>query len=362
MAFPGHPDLGADRDDLTLAQKKRIAIWQTMGIGLEGQKVGAPSRAPPGLRASGSLGGGLTDRRAIMLEREKRLREQQEKEEEALLEEQRRRLEQRRRGGMQSLGAVQPREEAALPLTQIKVSMAPADGSDDDDDERSPDEFCHCGQRYLPGAKFCSECGARRVAPAPVPESAEEMVQSIMRKEKERQQDTSQSEARLREQQKRWQEPQVDAKKKKKKKKKRQEKDDEEDDKLKDSGASDEDDDDENPQVPSANQERKQPRDGGAYKSMVVPSVKGMVSNDYKGFTDADLERRFAIQSSQSSKDSSLMSEKEALERVRREKTDRGIKSGANRVQRELAEWQAKKKERMARRSRSREHLVMGRK
>lgn len=378
MSFLARPQRGKsppipmnvnEREDMTLAQKKRIAVWATMGL-IPGENR-QPDLSPPRYRPRSPPKGGtvLPNKRALLLEREKKLREQQDKEEQPELEEQQRRFK-KRAGGMQSLGVVMPREEVkvsfigGVPREGRSAPSAPEpDEDDDDDDALEAGPVCSCGKRFRPGAKFCSECGAKNDAVA-FTGSASEMVSSILRKEREAAVapaafDVAIKEGRQRAEKAKQQAPKPDQKRKKAKKKKRKsaresDEDEDESDDLDDDDRREE----EGPKL--TDEERRMAREGGAYRNMVVPSVKGMVSNDYKGFTDADLERRFATH--QSSSDAGLMSEKEAMALVRREKSDKGNISGAKRVQRELAEWQNKKRERMARRSRSREHLVVGRK
>lgn len=78
--------------------------------------------------------------------------------------------------------------------------------------------------------------------------------------------------------------------------------------------------------------------------------VKGEVSRDNKGMTDADLERRFpGDKRSAVGVDSSLMSEKEALAMIRKERHDKGGNRGSHaRAQREAAEWENVKAQRVA--------------
>jgi len=92
-------------------------------------------------------------------------------------------------------------------------------------------------------------------------------------------------------------------------------------------------------------------RDGGVSKQlMVVESVKGKVSTANRNFTDADLERRFSMQEAQGH--GSLMTEEEVLRMIKKEKQERGGPaqgSASRRVQRELAEWAAAKEQQRAR-------------
>merc|ERR1712232_172169 len=86
---------------------------------------------------------------------------------------------------------------------------------------------------------------------------------------------------------------------------------------------------------------------------MVIESVKGKVSNANRHLTDADLERRFQMQDHRP--EGSLMTEEQVLRMIRQEKKDvnagsgPGSASASRRIQRELAEWEAKKEEQRTR-------------
>jgi len=260
--------------------------------------------------------------------------------------------EQRRkqRAGLISLGMVQPREETPAPFGDVS-SPIEADKADKEEilgalSSHVSTLACPC---YTPGAKFCSECGRKR-------SSEEEVVKAVLQVvTKAREPDDVLLEAK-RTKEKLGKEQKKPSKKKKRKTSK---------DDFQKAGEreSDSEDDDNEVQMPQyTKDEWRQRRDGGAYKNMVVDPVKGMVSNVNKGFTDADLERRFAPQ--QGKNKSSLMSEEEARALVKREKTKKGEASGSAyiRAQREAAEWAERKKlEQSRRRSREREHLVVGR-
>lgn len=108
---------------------------------------------------------------------------------------------------------------------------------------------------------------------------------------------------------------------------------------------------------------RKLARESGKiYKKMVVVNVKGMVSNNNKGMTDADLERRF--QMPESSNKGSLMSEEQVMRMMNRERGEKNSVATKRRIQREQAEWQEKIKEHKARESNPArfERMVVGRK
>lgn len=87
--------------------------------------------------------------------------------------------------------------------------------------------------------------------------------------------------------------------------------------------------------------------------------MKGKVSNDNKGMTDADLERRFGTQDS--SAKSGLMSEAQVKAMLQKERKTVKDYNAAGRVQRELEEWTKSKAEKVARMGNEREHLVVSR-
>lgn len=260
--------------------------------------------------------------------------------------------------GLKRLGMVLPREETPAPFGNDLPSSTEAGNDEILGAVRSHISTlaCPCGVFYPPGAKFCSECGRKRSSE----EEAAKAVSEIVAKKKET---TDVLEEAKRAKEKLAKELQRNEQKKKSKKKKRKTNKDE----FQNAGdrESDLDDtDDEDQQLPQyAKDEWRQRRDGGAYKNMVVDPIKGMVSNVNKGLTDADLERRFAPQQQKSG--SSLMSEEEARALVKREKIKKGeaeAGSAKMRAQREAAEWAERKKfEQSRRRSRDREHLVVGR-
>lgn len=104
---------------------------------------------------------------------------------------------------------------------------------------------------------------------------------------------------------------------------------------------------------------RQKARDGGiSWNMMHVESVKGKVSNANKGFTDAELERRFGPREVGSA--SSLMTEEQVLAMMRRDKKGKTESDWAKRrAQRELAEWTSVKAQRMARTAEEKERLVV---
>lgn len=355
--------------NVTLAQKKRLAVLAKMGLG----PIGEPKRhelwesqqdmrmrmqvvprdiSPPTIREAERQ---AMARKARMLEMERIKREQEERQERERREEEQR-IE-RRRGGLKPLGMVLAREESTVPELAEKVQPL---------NERFPAKigvkslsiveappvvpelvFCSCGQQFVQGAKFCSECGARRP-------TTEELVAAAPKQERERR--FQEAKPKPQPQPQVQQQPKKKAKKRKRKKRN--------DDDVEDEEGDWEDDDDEELETIDTEKERDERRErlrGGEYRNFVADSVKGKVSHDNKGFTDAELERRFNLDQ-QSSSSRWMMSEQEALALVRQEKKDRGVTSGAKRAQREHAEWLAYKAERMQRRSRSREHLVVARK
>lgn len=336
-------------DAVTLAQKKRLAMLARMGCGPLADKKdplgrgrgGSPSRpveeGKDEKSASTEHRKQMLDRRAALLERERKMREQERREEEeAELEEQKRRAK-KQKAGMISLGPVMPREEKALAgsferafptpkplpsMMEVKISSLTADN-------------VRSSSSSAPGERH--------------EDDAEETVLAMLRNQKD---DRRFREASVASKQSARQDQ---PKKKAKKKKKKGKGEDEEAD------GGDDDWSDEQPVAQPSKEERKQARDGGAYKNMVVESVKGKVSNDYKGFTDADLERRFGAHGSSSA--GGLMSEEQALALIKKEKAKVGHTGSAfKRVQREREEWNAQRQQRMARRSRSREHLVVSHK
>jgi len=109
----------------------------------------------------------------------------------------------------------------------------------------------------------------------------------------------------------------------------------------------------------SSDAARQKARDGGISWSMMhVESVKGKVSNANKGFTDAELERRFGPREVGSA--SSLMTEEQVLAMMRRGKKGKSESDWASRrAQRELAEWTSVKAQRMARTTEEKERLVV---
>eukprot|EP00440_Ansanella_granifera_P069305 gb/GFBE01075190.1/.p1 GENE.gb/GFBE01075190.1/~~gb/GFBE01075190.1/.p1 ORF type:complete len:375 (+),score=86.75 gb/GFBE01075190.1/:1-1125(+) len=358
LEIPDH--LGTE---VTFDQKKRLARLAKMGIGPVA-RAGAPQApAARALTDDRTRGGAidsrealLQERRLALIEQERRLRSQ---EEAKRLEEEREVQEKlkkstRNRAGLAPLGAVQPREEppnaryptpASAPAMFEEVERRPVSGAaepeeeeDDEVDEGEPD--------------------TRRFAESAAPREASERAA-----ERERLSAEAQVLAELRAQRKQAQvsqaRPAQEPKKKGKKRKKAKRKDKE------DSGASDDDaaESEDSADDPSLTvQAKKQARDGGiSWKMMSVESVKGRVSSDNKRMTDADLERRFAVQ--ESSSNSGLMSEAQVKAMIQKErKKSHADVNSARRVQRELEEWQNTRNEKMARLGNEKERLVVARK
>lgn len=334
---------------INIDQRKKLMIAARLGIGPVGVVTGLPgpkptnqapelqarSRSPPG--PAGSTG--YSAAQAAAQDRERRRRELERKKEEdddmdlqafmggcqkaakkaeeekerqrklaeqklrdeAMLVEARRRREAEAAAHAAKARAAQkaagPSEEKILAmLRQIAAAKAPALSS----------ETCVCGTPFVQGAKFCSECGAKRTAPAPVPQEAPPPAPEEKRRE-------TSEEVRRREER---QELRREEKRRKKEEKARQrelaggQQKDEEDD-----AASSEVDDSDRAKdslVSAKNMDDSMRRHWGE-------SVKGRVSVVNKGFTDADLERRF-LGGLNSTSGEKLMSEEEVLSMLRKSK------------------------------------------
>merc|ERR1712129_437915 len=131
---------------------------------------------------------------------------------------------------------------------------------------------------------------------------------------------------------------------KKRKKTKRRDYDDEDEDDEKAWSDEDESEDQANHGDASRNPDateraRAQARESGKiYKNMVCESVKGMVSTNYKGFTDADLQRRFQLPDNKSN--SSLMTEEQVKKLINNKRGVKNSVATASRIEREQQEWQ----------------------
>lgn len=281
------------------------------------------------------------DRKAAMLEKERRFREQEEKaqEDEAFLS-----LPKKRPrgmgGGMQRLGPVMPREDDIpqfLPApmqvpapkpqgkmeikisqeTVASVSKASAekaenddDEDDDDDDDEQPEDQVLAFLRMEKAKK------TKAAKPAAAQAQDEAKPKPVKKKRKPRKRGDGEGEE--------WAE--------------------QEEDELGEE--------DDNPEAwlePQHVQNLMRQRDGGVSKQMmVIDSVKGKVSTANRNFTDADLERRFSMQEQQAGGHGSLMSEEQVLKMLQKEKQDKpnaAAGSATRRVQRELAEWAAAKEQ-----------------
>jgi len=302
----------ASRDDMTLAQKQRLAVLAKMGVGPVASPVERSSRqlnhavdrieGPPPV-----------DRRAVLLERERRMREQEERQRE---EEERREAELAKKkekknfSGLSRLGPVMPREEdipqfLPAPAKEPSPPRRYQEGGESRMDDTGDDDE----EEAVHHPSSASGAGARRIV------QSEELRQRLG----------------------------TGTKKKKKKR-------------VREDGAGedwqgDDDLEEEEETVPEAIQARKQTREGGISKqSMVVESVKGKVSHANKNLTDADLERRFQLHDHQRDT-GSLMTEEEVLRLIRKERKEKqpNFGSAARRVQRELAEWETAKEVQRAR-------------
>lgn len=345
---PEMPEQLASRDDVTLAQKQRLAMLAKMGLGpVGGSGSAAASRSSAVVPAASEPAyPPAMDRRQQMLEKERRFREEQERQEaaeEAAEMERLQKTKAKSRGGMQRLGPVLAREED-IPQFPPAPAQVPEPKSSLWENP-PPAVRPKPGQMQL---KISQDMADRVKAAAP--EAKED------KKEEESSSDDDDGDANdvakdvlaqialqkkaaaAKAEKKRQEEERKKAGKKKKRKRGRD--DDEGDD-----GAYDEDDRSEDEYA----RYDQVLRDVSASSkpAMVVESVKGKVSLANKGMTDADLERRFLMQDSRNS--GSLMTEEQVLKMIRREKTDKGGASNegsaARRVQRELAEWAAAKEQ-----------------
>jgi len=388
--------------DVTMVQKKRLALLAKMGLGPGAKADNLPPRAAPTrVGASGSTSTaeaagpeGLAgipppsqDRKALLVERERRIREQEDQANAKAMQEMQDKQAKKRSSGLQSLGAVEPRKEVTMPLPTPAAfypsQRAASSGSSKlelripmDTAERlrgtHATQTCTCGTVFVPGAKFCSECGAKRPPEPPAPQEDEEDDDSDDEEEAPAQ------ETRVAPGQ--WKRPapvQQVSKKKGKKRKKKKDQDDPDDEAVHDEEWEENSDAEEGqeeqvlrmlrdlqePRIKDPTERaRAQARESGKiYKNMVVGTVKGMVSNDYKGFTDADLERRFQLPNANDK--NSLMSEEQVLQIINKERGSKNSAATQKRIQREQAEWQEKLKEHKARDSNARfERMVVGRK
>lgn len=341
---PPVPDAVASRDDVTLAQKQRLAMLAKMGLG----PVADPSiRSPmPAMALVGSRDIALpqapSSQKAALLEKERRFREQEEDQQD-LFEAARKAKPKPARPvfpGFQRLGPVQAREEDKLqflpspaqleqpkpkaeapgitikPIERSKVPPA-APGEGDGAEEPRRREF-----QEQPGGDSTEGM------------SAERAILAFLEMQKRKKAKAAEREA----------EEQRQKREKKKLKKAHVQAD-------RDNRREDDDDDEEEEDDAQAHDREEHRREKHSKEKgpvMVVESVKGKVSTANKGMTDADLERRFLAQERQDR--GSLMTEEQVLRMIRREKTERpAAGSASRRIQKELAEWEAAKVQQRAR-------------
>lgn len=329
---PPVPDALAARNDMTLAQKQRLTVMAKMGVIPEhhGPSVGHWLDSVPFVR----------DRRAEMLERERRMRDEQEE----IGEEQAASIFERRAKrvtpgvlsimGVRSLGQVMPREGPQVPVVPAQL--------------HEPKQVTLRISKDISLPKSTAERAAK-VGAAFQEDAAEDESSSGDDQKKK------QDEYRRKEREKRAAAAKLEREKElkqrqqgKKKKKKRGRDGDPDEDWQGDESEEEEVD---IPRLVEASSSRAQ--------MMVFNDlIKGKVSTANKGMTDADLERRFSQQqqdSQSSAGDGSLMTEEQVLMIIRREKAERGAggerggASASRRVQRELDEWAEKKAHQRAR-------------
>mmetsp|Transcript_13576 Transcript_13576/g.39103 ORF Transcript_13576/g.39103 Transcript_13576/m.39103 type:complete len:367 (-) Transcript_13576:139-1239(-) len=334
---PPVPNQIASRDDVTLAQKQRLAVLAKMGLGPVGGATQVVNDVPH-MQIREFKGVQPTDRKAALLEKERRFREQEERQQEQEAQEEQERRAKRARShgaGISRLGPVQPREDdipqflpapmqvpPPKPLAakvdnkmEIKISKETADRAkgpqqlEQREPEDEEDEETKAEDQVL---AFLRMEKAKRAKAAALPPAATKQV---------------------------------------KKKKKRKTKDGDWDEWAGgDEEVGAEEDFEEQEQQPPPPLPLPRVRDGGFSKQiMVVESVKGKVSTANRNLTDLDLERRFSMQENQGH--GSLMTEEEVLRMIRKEKQEKGSQAGSasRRVQRELAEWAAAKEQQRAR-------------
>lgn len=373
LEIPDH--LGSE---VTFDQKKRLARLAKMGIGPVAKQPSRPSQAVVAAEEAREsheererrLRMQMQERRASMLNHERRIRAQQElkrqeeEKETQELEDQKRR---KSRAGLQSLGAVQPREAktsparpAAFPVpasisgavfeepsssSTASASIAAASPAASSSATKMEVKISSETVERVGGASSsiaaagegASLGAARRFREGTAEEdagalSAEAQVLAALRAKKSPQASELEEERRRRK------------KRRKKVARRETEKDEPETD-------------DSYEEEEVRHRERlnahalKQARDGGiSWKIMNVESVKGKVSNDNKHMTDADLERRFGSTRDSDPSTSGMMTEEQVLALMQKErKGQRDTAAASRRAKRELAEWTQLKAQRMAR-------------
>lgn len=322
--------------NVTLHQKRNLARLARLGIGPAAGATPPPSavlgaadaareEAEDERRARAKHA--VQDRRAALLEAERRAREQEEQAREAdeAAAADRKAKARAARAGLKPLGAVLPREEqrpapgtayptpagGVAPARRMEINISaetverarapPAEDDEEDDDDEPPAVGAVPRSVFLPVQRKMDE---------------------RQREERERQH-------------------------KGKKKRRRRSKDDS-------PGGGDASDSENADMDDSGERRRRAPRSQSeAGESVHVPykefHVKGQVSRDNQGFTDADLERRFPRDDAGSG--GALMSEQQVLAMIRKERGSTvaaGAATGsARRAQREAMEWEAMKQQRV---------------
>jgi len=323
---PPVPDQLAHRQDVTLAQKQRLAMLAKMGVGPVAKQS---DRAPPDQLVVPRGIPPPLDRRRALLEQERRMREQEERQREQEEQEEvdqrekvrAKREKEKARKGLGSLGPVLPREET-VPM----VLPAPVE-------EPAP-------RREPPVLRLADAMERQRI-------QALETAEDEDSPDEDEAEDPQKKGTPSKDKQKRRPEDQRPKPGKKKKKKRPRDEAHWDDWPGGEEDAWEEE--EQSEEARPRDQEWKGVRDGGINKNlMVVESVKGKVSHANKNFTDADLERRFQMQESESH--GSLMTEEQVLRMIRKEKAEKGTAGSASRrVQRELAEWASSKEQHRAR-------------
>jgi hypothetical protein len=325
------PDAVATRDDVTLAQKQRLAVLAKMGLG----PVADPNIRAPASSAVAVHGGRDVptprpppNQKAVLMERERRFREQEEDDDDLFQAVKKQKPKPARPSfpGFQRLGPVQAREEDKLQSFPAPAKeQAPSGGITIKPIERSK----------IPSAVAADEKVEEPAVPGGEPASAsaggdhmsaEKAILAFLEMQKKKKAKALEREAEEMRQ------------KQEKKKRKRAEKEVEKQKRGNDRDDDEEEDDD------SQAHDREHRRFSESTKGplMVVESVKGKVSNANKNMTDADLERRFMAQEREHR--GSLMTEEQVLRMIRKEKTDKPASgNAARRIQKELAEWEAAK-------------------
>uniref|UniRef100_A0A7S4WIJ5 Uncharacterized protein n=1 Tax=Alexandrium monilatum TaxID=311494 RepID=A0A7S4WIJ5_9DINO len=370
-------------EGVTFDQKKRLARLAKMGLG----PVAKPTPAEKTRRAI-APSTAVTDhnedalahqqqqleRRAALLERERRmkmeLQRQEEEDQRQQQEEERRRQERekaaRARAGLKSLGPVQPREEVAMPkptaayptpapLPFLEPVKAPAAAkmevklfpSTVERVASSTTEVREEEEDQASGNRRFREVGDAADALEDDEDGGQEASSSAAAAAQRRLPPAKAERRHILDERRR---------KRAKKKRKRRDSSDSEDEKQ---ASDDELHDEEARSKGPSDMVRKQARDGGiSWNVMHVESVKGKVSNANKGFTDADLERRFGPRETLPA--GGLMTEEEVLAIMKKDKKGKSDSDWAmRRAQKELAEWTSIKAQRMARTGEEKERLVV---